>query len=529
MENMDPVLMEVYRNRFAGISEEMGVTLQRTSYSPNIKERLDFSCAIFDAAGLMIAQAAHIPVHLGAMPDSVEAALAAFSEWQDGDVVMLNDPFEGGTHLPDVTLVSPVFVDAGSDGPAFFIASRAHHADIGGMTPGSLPLSTEIFQEGLIIPPVKLYRAGVLNADLLKLVLRNVRTSEERKGDLAAQRAAHAVGDRRLREMAGRHGIEQVLLYANFLQAYSKRMVEAAIASWPDGVYSFVDYLELDAGASSNEVAVHVTVTIKGNALQFDFAGTAESTASSLNAVLSITKSACYYVVASLMDEEVPINSGCFAPVKVSAPAGCLVNAQSPAAVAGGNVETSQRIVDAAFGALSDALPDNVPAASQGTMNNLTIGGKDLQGKPFAYYETIAGGMGATAYADGLDGVHVHMSNTLNTPVETMEMVFPFRIVQYGLRTDSAGAGKFSGGQGVVREYAFLAEVTATVLSERRTRQPWGLNFGAAGASGRNTLVDKDGYEEALPSKFSRRFLPGERLRIETPGGGGWGAVVPEE
>ncbi len=518
---MDPVLLEVYRNRFAGVSEEMGVTLQRTSYSPNIKERLDFSCAIFDSAGSMIAQAAHIPVHLGAMPDSVEAVLAAFTDWQNGDVVMLNDPFEGGTHLPDITLVSPVFIDA--EVPTFFIASRAHHADIGGMTPGSLPLSTEIYQEGLIIPPVKLYNAGVLNTDLLKLVLRNVRTSEERKGDLAAQRAAHAVGARRLGEMASRHGIEQVLLYANHLRAYSERMVASAIEAWPDGTYTFVDYLELDVNASTREVAIHVAVTIKGREIQFDFDGTAGSTASSLNAVLSITKSACYYVVASLMDDEVPINSGCFAPVKVTAPLGCLVNAQPPAAVAGGNVETSQRIVDTAFGALAQALPGKVPAASQGTMNNLTIGGNDLEGKPFAYYETIAGGMGATAYADGLDGVHVHMSNTLNTPVETVEMVFPFRIVQYALRADSAGAGKFSGGQGVVREYAFLAEVTATVLSERRARQPWGLMAGASGASGKNTFIDIHGQEEVLPSKFSRRFSPGERLRIETPGGGGWG------
>lgn len=523
MENMDPVLLEVYRNRFAGVSEEMGVTLQRTSYSPNIKERLDFSCAIFDSTGLMIAQAAHIPVHLGAMPDSVAAALTAFSDWEDGDVVMLNDPFEGGTHLPDVTLVSPVFIDAGSEVPAFFIASRAHHADIGGMTPGSLPLSTEIYQEGLIIPPVKLYRAGVLNTDLLKLVLRNVRTSEERKGDLAAQRAAHEVGMQRLVEMAGRHGLTQVQQYANHLRAYSKRIVASAIEVWPDGTYAFEDYLELDAGASSKEVVIQVAVTIKGQEILFDFSGTSKSTASSLNAVLSITKSACYYVVASLMDDEVPINSGCFAPVKVIAPPGCLVNAEPPAAVAGGNVETSQRIVDAAFGALAPALPGKVPAASQGTMNNLTIGGKDLSGKPFAYYETIAGGMGATAYADGLDGVHVHMSNTLNTPVETVEMVFPFRIVQYALREDSAGLGSYSGGQGVVREYEFLADVTATVLSERRKRQPWGLMGGASGASGRNTLIDGHGNEKVLPSKFSRRFLSGERLRIETPGGGGWG------
>ena len=521
---MDPILLEVYRNRFAGVSEEMGVTLRRTSYSPNIKERLDFSCAIFDNAGLMVAQAAHIPVHLGAMSASVEAALNAFPEWVAGDVVMLNDPFAGGTHLPDITLVSPVFMDE-KQGLVFFIASRAHHADIGGMTPGSLPLSTEIYQEGLIIPPVKLYRAGVLNDDLLKLVLRNVRTSDERRGDLAAQGAAHAVGERRLLEMAERHGIEEVLTYASHLQAYSKRMAEAAIATWPAGTYTFTDYLELDAQVPAAEAEIRVSVTIDMDQVQFDFTGTSASTQSSLNAVLSITQSACYYVVASLMDEDVPINSGSFAPIRVIAPMGCLVNAQHPAAVAGGNVETSQRIVDAAFGALAKALPEKVPAASQGTMNNLTIGGKDLAGKPFAYYETLAGGMGATAYADGLDGVHVHMSNTLNTPIEALEMAFPFRIRQYALRTDSAGSGQYRGGQGIVREYEFLTDVTATMLSERRARRPWGLAGGEAGACGRNSLVDVNGIETVLPSKFSERFRKGERLRIETPAGGGWGNV----
>lgn len=524
---MDPVLLTLYRHRFAGISEEMGVTLQRTSYSPNIKERLDFSCAVFDAAGNMVAQAAHIPVHLGAMPASVEAALRTYADWQPGDVIMLNDPYEGGTHLPDVTLVSPVFVDVPDDratgAPVFFIASRAHHADIGGMTPGSLPLSTEIYQEGLIIPPVRLYHAGVLNEDLLRLVLRNVRTPEERKGDLAAQRAAHEVGERRLREMVQQFGLEEVHAYAGHVRSYSNRMIHAAIASWPDGVYTCTDYLELDAEVPGGRVPIVLNVTIKGGTIVFDFAGTGTASQSSLNAVLSITQSACYYVVISLAGDDIPVNSGCFSSVEVKAPAGSVVNAMPPAAVAGGNVETSQRIVDTAFCALAGALPDRVPAGSQGTMNNLTIGGQLEDGTPFAYYETIAGGMGATADADGLDGVHVHMSNTLNTPVEALEMAFPFRLNTYALRTDEGGAGKKQGGRGVVREYLFLRDVTATMLSERRAIAPAGLAGGGAGHKGVNTLIAADGNQTVLPSKFSRRFKAGESLRIETPGGGGWG------
>lgn len=519
---MDPVLLEVYRHRFTGIAEEMGVTLQRTSYSPNIKERLDFSCALFDRSGRLIAQAAHIPVHLGAMPASVEAAFEAVELWQPGDMVILNDPFAGGTHLPDITMVSPVFVDGEMD-PVFFVASRAHHADVGGMTPGSLPLSTEIYQEGLILPPVRLYRAGVVNQDLLSVLLRNVRTPDERRGDLAAQRAAHVVGETRLQELAISNGMGEVQEYAHHLIAYSERMVRSMLKSWPSGEYVFEDVLELDGNGVLHEPVIKVKVTIREGEAHFDFAGTSSATASSLNAVLSITKSACYYVITSLMDEDVSVNSGCFAPVTVSAPAGSLVNALPPAAVAGGNVETSQRIVDVAFGALAQALPERVPAASQGTMNNLTIGGKTLDGKPFAYYETIAGGMGASRAADGLDGVHVHMSNTLNTPVEALEMVFPFRIEQYALRTDADGLGVHRGGKGVIREYAFLTTVTATVLSERRLRGPWGLAGGQPGAMGRNVWIDRSGEEHVLPAKFSRSFEAGERLRIETPGGGGWG------
>lgn len=515
----DPVLLELYRHRFEGVAEEMGVTLRRTSYSPNIKERLDFSCAVFDGAGQMVAQAAHIPVHLGAMPASIDAALDAVDTWQPGDIVILNDPYAGGTHLPDITMVSPVMEDDAAH-PVFFVASRAHHADVGGMTPGSLPLSTEIFQEGLIIPPIKLYRGGTLNDDVQRLLLRNVRTPEEREGDLAAQRAAHTVGARRLQALLTAHGQDDVLDYAAHLQQYSERLVRRTLADAPNGTFTFEDVLELTDGAA----VLRVAATIEEDDVQLDFAGTDDAVEGSLNAVFSITQSACYYVIRCLVDEAVPVNAGCFAPVEVSAPEGCLVNAQPPSAVAGGNVETSQRIVDTVLGALAQALPEQIPAASQGTMNNLTIGGRRTDGSSYAYYETIAGGMGAGARADGLSGVHVHMTNTLNTPIEALERAFPFRIRTYALRTGSGGAGRWRGGEGIVREYEVLAPATVTMLSNRRQHAPWGAAGGADGAPGRNILVRADGTEEDLPAQFTRRLEAGDRLRIETPGGGGYGA-----
>ncbi|GIV78492.1 MAG: 5-oxoprolinase [Litorilinea sp.] len=526
---VDPITLELYRHRFAGVAEEMGVTLRRTGYSPNIKERLDFSCAIFDGRGAMIAQAAHIPAHLGAMPASVHTILARFPHWEPGDVVIVNDPFEGGNHLPDITMIAPVFVEGGAGDPAgrpdFFVASRAHHADVGGMTPGSLPLSTEIYQEGIIIPPVKLYKRGVLDEDLLRLILRNVRTPGERRGDLAAQRAAAAIGARRLQELVDRFGYGEVLAYAGHLQAYSERLTRAAIARWPDGTYRFEDVLELVEGEQVTLVPIRVAATIHQDEITFDFTGTAAMVHGSLNAVIAITQSACYYVVRCLVGEEVPMNAGCFAPVHVVAPAGSLVHAQAPAAVAGGNVETSQRITDVVLGALAQALPEEIPAASQGTMNNLTIGGLRAEGSgPYAYYETIGGGMGASARGDGMSGVQVHMTNTLNTPVEALEMAFPFRVVRYSLRPGSGGAGRHRGGDGIVREYEILAPATVTMLSERRAVAPWGLAGGEPGQPGRNCLIHANGQVEELPSKFSRRLMPGDRLRIETPGGGGWGS-----
>jgi len=543
MPSADPITLELYRHRFAGIAEEMGVTLRRTSYSPNIKERLDYSCALFDGEGWMVAQAAHIPVHLGAMPASVAAALAAFPYWSPGDVVLLNDPYAGGSHLPDITMISPVFLEEAncelriaSDGanasqlatrnsqsPSFFIASRAHHADVGGMSPGSLPLSTEIYQEGIIIPPVKVYEAGQVVEGVLGLILRNVRTPDERRGDLAAQRAAHAVGEMRLLELVERFGGDEVQAYAGYLMEYSERLTRAAISEWPDGKYTFEDVIEFVQPEGVTLTPIRVAATIAGETIAFDFTGTADAIHASLNAPLAVTQSACYYVVRALAGDTVPVNSGCFAPVTVTAPLGCLVNAQPPSAVAGGNVETSQRVTDAVLGALAKALPDRVAAAGQGTMNNCTMGGKRADGSPWAYYETLGGGMGAHPDGDGLSGAHVHMSNTLNTPVEALEMAYPLRLVRYELRRRSGGAGQHRGGDGLIREYELLGETTVTVLSDRRVVGPWGLAGGASGATGRNLLIHPDGREEELPGKFSHRLAAGSRLRIETPGGGGWG------
>jgi N-methylhydantoinase B len=468
------------------------------------------------------------------MPASVLTILDYFREWAPGDVVIVNDPFEGGNHLPDITMIAPVFAgDNPSDvkQPDFFVASRAHHADVGGMSPGSLPLSTEIYQEGVIIPPVKLYKRGVLDADLLRVILRNVRTPDERRGDLAAQRAAAAVGELRLRELVATYGYAEVTAYAAHLQSYSERLTRTAIAAWPQGAFHFEDVLELVEGEQITLVPIRVTATIAGDQVTFDFTGTAEVMRGSLNAVIAIAQSACYYVVRCLvgeqLDHEIPMNAGCFAPVQVVAPENTVVNALSPAAVAGGNVETSQRITDVVLGALAQAMPGRIPAASQGTMNNLTIGGQRSDRSPFAYYETIAGGMGAAADNDGPSGVQVHMTNTLNTPVEALELVFPFRLVRYALRRGSGGAGLHQGGDGIVREYTILAPATVTMLSERRAVAPWGLAGGAAGAPGRNLLLHADGRTEELPSKFTRHLHPGDRLRVETPGGGGWGAPGP--
>lgn len=527
----DPIRLEVFKHLFAAIADEMGVVLRKASYSPNIKERRDFSCALFDPQARMIAQAAHIPVHLGAMPLSVEAAIDKFgvSSLQPGDVIILNDPFLGGTHLPDITLVTPVFIlpeNSPQRNMIGFVASRAHHADVGGITPGSMPVAREIFQEGLIIPPVKLIEAGKMNQAVLDLVLANVRTPEERSGDLSAQIAANQRGAARLVEMTDRYGIETVFHFMNELLAYTERMTRRLLASLPDGEYSFLDQLD-DDGLSDAPVPILVKVKISNDCAIVDFSGSAPQQAGSVNAVYAITLSAVYYVFRCLLGLDVPNNSGCLAPIQVIAPPGTVVNALRPAAVAGGNVETSQRIVDALLGALAQACPDKIPAASQGTMNNLSIGGSGLsngpgKGVPFAYYETIGGGMGALPGSDGPSALHSHMTNTLNTPVEAIEYAYPLRVLRYEIRRGSGGAGKYHGGDGIRRDVQLLTDAHATLLSERRRYPPYGLAGGSPGQCGENLLIRGD-KEQILPGKGSFELLKGDVLSIRTPGGGGYG------
>jgi len=524
---VDAISLEIFKSLYVSVAEEMGVTLQRAAFSPNIRERLDFSCAVFDSAGRMIAQAAHIPVHLGSMPASVQAALDAFGgKLNPGDVVILNDPYAGGTHLPDLTMVSPVFVSDESTAPRFFVASRAHHADIGGMSPGSLPLSTELYQEGLIIPPLKLIEAGRRNDAAYTLILANSRAPEERAGDLAAQLAVQRVGAARLVAIVGAQGEEHAMAHADALIAYARQMTEAVITAIPDGVYRFVDVLEGD-GQREFDIPICVTVTVDGARMEVDFSGSAPQVAGNLNAVEAIVRSASWYTVRLLAGDEVPVNHGCFEPIRVTTPAPSLLNPRFPAAVAVGNTETSQRIVDVVLGALAQALPGRIPAASQGTMNNLTIGGTLENGRAFVYYETIGGGHGGAPDGDGMSGRHSHMTNTRNTPIEALEYALPFRVREYALRNDSGGDGTHPGGNGIRREYEFLAAATVTLNCERRIRGPYGLNGGSAGGVGRNRL--RHGNEEAtIGGKWTGRVEPGDRLIVETPGGGGWGAAKAE-
>lgn len=514
----DASALTVFDALFSSVAEEMGLTLGRTAFSPNIKERRDYSCALFDPRGRLVAQAAHIPVHLGAMPRAVAAALP-LAPFAPGDLIILNDPYLGGTHLPDITMVSPVF-----DGPTLvgFVASRAHHADVGGCSPGSMPLAADLHGEGLIIPPLRLRRRGRLNHEALALILRNVRTPDERLGDLRAQMAAHEIGSRRLLDLVHRYGRREIERRMRELMDYAERMTRAALGAIPDSEYAFEDTLD-DDGENGEELPIRVRVTVRCGAIRCDFSGSAPEAPTSLNAVEAVTRSAVYYVVRCLAGDEVPANDGCFRPVEVVAPQGSIVNARPPRAVSAGNVETSQRIVDVVLGALAQALPGRIPAASCGSMNNVTVGGWDHDRRaPFTYYETIAGGAGAGPRRDGLSAVHTHMTNTMNTPIEALELAYPLRVIEYAVRRGSGGAGRHRGGDGLVRTYEFLKPATVTLVTERRRRRPWGLAGGRPGAPGRNVLF-AGGGERLLPGKTTFRVNIGDRLRIETPGGGGWG------
>ncbi|MEJ5330511.1 MAG: hydantoinase B/oxoprolinase family protein [Desulfobaccales bacterium] len=580
--------LTLFAKLFAAVAEEMGIVLQKSAFSPNIKERRDFSCAVFTAQGELLAQAAHIPVHLGALPATLAQILPHFP-LEPGDVLILNDPYQGGTHLPDLTLVAAMHEEDGGRardqgslpsphaplptrgqvgqvrasgpdltevlppirdwgrglggggkgqrslapspnnlGPAFYLAVRAHHADVGGAHPGSMPLARDLREEGVIIPPSYLCRRGVMEEAFLAELLAKMRAPEERRGDLAAQLAALHRGQVRLQELLKRHGRERLADMAGALLEYSERAMRAEIAAIPDGVYRFEDYLD-DDGYEHQDLAIRLTLTVRGPEVVLDFRETCDQAAGGVNAVPPVVEAACYYAFLCLLAEEYPINQGCFRPLKVITRRGSLLDPVYPAPVAAGNVETSQRLVDVVFGALAQALPERIPAASQGTMNNLAFGGREHQGREYAYYETIAGGMGGSPAGPGLSGTHSHMTNTRNTPIEVLEHDYPVRLERYVLREGSGGSGRHPGGLGLIREFRFLLPVTVSLLTERRRRGPYGLAGGGPGAPGENRLTWPDDRREVLPAKVNLSLPAGSLLAICTPGGGGWGEPLSED
>jgi len=564
-DEIGPVTLEVLRNACSAVAEEMNATLLRTAYSPNITDRRDCSCAIFDPDSGMIAQAENIPVHLGAMPFSVAAALAEHppETLAPGDAIAVNDPFRGGAHLPDVTLVSPIFAGEFEDGTGgdaegvterdgeeagevvAIAANRAHHADVGGSTAGSVSAdATEIYAEGLRIPPVRLLRGGEFDDDLLSTILANVRTPEERRGDLRAQAAANEVGRERIHDLLEEHGVAGFASAVAAIQDYSERRMRGAIAELPDGEYDFADVLD-DDGHGTEDIRIEATVTIDGERLAVDFAGTTAQTESPINAVRAVTASATYYAVRCVTDPEIPPNAGCYRPIELSTPSGTVVDAEPPAAVVGGNLEVSQRVTDVVLGALAEAAPERAVAAGQGTMNNVTLGGTDPGrqdhgasdangepgGSPYAFYETQGGGSGAHAAGDGMDAVHVHMSNTRNTPAEVLETAYPLRVERYALRQDSAGAGAFRGGLGLRRDIRIeRGSASLSLMGERRRTAPYGIRGGEDGEVGTDVVLERPeseqavgGSSEVLPAKCTRRLEAGDIVSVRTPGGGGFG------
>ena len=522
----DPAELAIFQCAVHSIAEEMGAALRRTALSPNIKERRDYSCAVFDGHGRVIAMGDHMPVHLGSMPMSVRAAIAAVA-FAPGDIVILNDPYAGGSHLPDITMVLGVFC-AGMREPSFYVANRAHHADVGGKFAGSMGPATTIDEEGVRISPVRILRSGVIERAVLDGILHKVRTPWEREGDLAAQIGACRVGEQRMAQLVEKYGLEKLNGWSDELLDYSERLVRAELRTMPAGEFDAEDWLDGDGVTDEPiRIAVRLKIDPAEGALDVDFAGSSPQVAGSVNAVYAITVSACFYLLRCLLADDAPATEGILRPVKIHAPRGSVVNAQPPAAVAGGNVETSQRIVDVLMRALAQAIPQRVPAASAGTMSNVTIGGIDPRtDEPFAYYETIAGGMGARPGIDGISGVHTHMTNSLNTPVEALEYAYPFRVRRYGYRRSSGGRGQFRGGDGLVREMEMLCDAEVTLLADRRKLRPYGLQGGEEGAPGRADVVKASGEEIELPGKCSRKLSRGDVLRIKTPGGGGWGETV---
>lgn len=518
---MSPVQLSIFTHRLSGICDEMGAVLRRSAFSPNIKDRLDFSCAVFDGEGQLCAQAAHIPVHLGSMAFAMADVVSA-CDWHDDTLLVLNDPYLGGTHLPDVTVIAPVFAD-GAARPCAFAVTRAHHANIGADTPGSMPVSTCLEQEGVVIAPTWLCRGEEWNLELAARLtgdssLERAPLGAARFADFAAQASAARVGAHRLALLLSEMtptGMQRAL---DGLNDYGERVARQALQGIPDGTYRFEDVMD-DDGQGHEDLPVRVQVEVRGSEVRVDFAGTSEQVPGNINAPLSVAAAAVYYVFRCLMPADAPACAGLFRPVRLAAPEGSLVNARRPAAVAAGNVETSMRLVDAVLGALATAMPERIPAASHGSMNNLAMGARGAQG--WDYYETAGGGLGGHAFGDGLDGVQAHMTNTLNTPVESLESHYPLRVHRYSIRRGSGGAGRHRGGDGLVRELEVLAPATFTVLAERRRHAPWGLAGGQPGKPGRNLL---NGTE--LPPKYSAELVPGDRLMLETPGGGGFGEML---
>jgi len=523
---MNIIELGLFERRLQSVCDEMGVTLQRTAISPNIRDRLDYSCAVFDAHGRMLAQAAHIPVHLGSMAFAM-ADIVGSHEWSQGDMLVLNDPFLGGTHLPDVTMIAPVFID---DRLTAFAVNRAHHASMGARQPGGMPLATHIDEEGLLIPPSFLVRRDVLDHDLMTTLANTGHPSpfpddnwsgHPGAADFLAQMAANRIGRTNLEKRITALGRNNFIALKHMLNDHAARFTRSRLRDIGDGVYEFTDFLD-DDGIDTEAVMIKVKLTVTDGLLTVDFDGTSAQVRGNLNCPLPVTAAAVFYVVRSLMPPEAPTSAGVLENVTIKAPGGCLVNAEYPAAVAAGNVETSMRIVDVLLGALAPVLPDRIPAAAQGTMNNIAMGSRKASGasRDWDYYETIAGGLGGHAGGSGLSGVHAHMTNTLNTPLEVLESQYPVRISRYALRRGSEGPGHHGGGAGVIREFEFLEPASVSLLTERRRLQPWGLAGGGPGKPGINRLNGR-----TLPGKTEITVQPGDLLTIMTPGGGGYGRV----
>ncbi len=519
---MNPIALGIFVNRIESICDEMGAVLRRAAFSPNIKDRMDFSCAIFDPKGGLCAQAAHIPVHLGSMAYAMRDIVKSV-QWQPGDMVVLNDPYLGGTHLPDITVIAPMFISSNDEKETLmgFVVNRAHHANIGATTPGSMPLSQSLEEEGVIIPPTLLVRNDVI----LKDVLHRISGSEngmqgQSYGDFSAQISANKVGCQRLRTLVSANDTEHYFQFLSELNAYGERLATSALSDLPNGCYQFDDYLD-DDGAGQHNIKIAVTISIEDGNVDVDFSGTHPQVMGNVNCPLSVAAAAVFYVFRCLMPPYTPACAGTFATITLKANKGCLLDAERPAAVAAGNVETSTRIVDVVLGALAQAIPHRIPSASHGSMNNVAMGAEATKDSMrWDYYETIGGGMGAHAKGDGLNAVQTHMTNTLNTPIESLESHYPLRVLAYRIRENSGGGGQYIGGNGIERRLLFLRPATVTLLTERRKRNPWGLAGGLAGAVGENLLNDL-----LLPAKTAFDVVRGDELCIKTPGGGGWGVA----